>query len=429
MKNTNKHLPNLKRTITTAMPEVYFFFSESEDRKVKHGKGTVKCLISYAGKKSSHFSTRQRGYRKHWHSASKRFVGKGYDNENAILAQIEMEIALLYQDLRRSEQTITAKLLKDRYTEKVPIPTLKNVYTEFMNKKEELHKQNRMVHSTLKTYRVHYKKMLAYLKETSQENLLIHEVGTKFCNEYHNYIIAKGLQAERSSGTLKRVLDFAKLNEYIKVNPFYVPDYTATEKKDIVYLTEQEVFVLKNYKFANEVLANTADLFLFQIYTGLAYCDMVSFDIQLDTYVDINEFVWIRKKRQKTKRITGETARLPLFPEAFHILEKYNNKLPIMNNAAYNRYLKEIAALLNIKDKKLTTHVARKTAGFIWLNKGLDYETVAAMLGHANINITQKLYAKVLNNRLSQKLQEVDLARCIDKQKYQQLVSSNPLTL
>ncbi len=97
-----------------------------------------------------------------------------------------------------------------------------------------------------------------------------------------------------------------------------------------------------------------------------------------------------------------------------------------MSNQSYNANLKEIALLLNI-DKKLTTHVARKTAAFIWLNTGLDYTTVAAMLGHSNTRITETTYAKVLTNRIQKKLQEVDLALFIGRNEYDKLLSQKNL--
>ncbi len=198
-----------------------------------------------------------------------------------------------------------------------------------------------------------------------------------------------------------------------------MPNYSANTKSELVYLSEQELYILETYKFANDYLQKTADLFVFQCYTGFAYCDLVSFDIRLNTRVENNGTIWIYKQRQKN----GETARLPLFPKAFYILEKYQNMLPILSNQNYNANLKEIALLLNIT-KKLTTHVARKTAGFVWLNTGLDYETVAAMLGHSNIRITQSTYAKVLTNRIEKKLQEVNLALFIGKNEYDKLLTA-----
>ena len=48
--------------------------------------------------------------------------------------------------------------------------------------------------------------------------------------------------------------------------------------------------------------------------------------------------------------------------------------------------------MLNI-EKNLTTHVARRTFGQLMLNKGASIESVSHMMGHSDIQVTQKHYA------------------------------------
>ena len=40
------------------------------------------------------------------------------------------------------------------------------------------------------------------------------------------------------------------------------------------------------------------------------------------------------------------------------------------------------------------------TCGYLLLNNGISIEMVAKMLGHANIQTTQKVYAKILDNTM-----------------------------
>ncbi len=413
-------LPNNTRTLPEKLPTVRFYFISGIDKQSKtekHGKATLGFFIRYKEVRTTGKSCFLRGYKKDWNVDAQRFLAKGYDYENATLATIETDILEIYKDLKRLKKRISAEILKDIYTKKPNENTLKNVFALHLQHTEQKYENKEIGLGTLKHYRVHHKKMNDYLTLTTNETLLVTEVGTKFCNQYSDYLKTLNVDVQRALGTLKRVLDFAKLNEFIKENPFYVPNYTHTKKNELVYLSEQELYVLETYKFANDYLQKAVDLFVFQCYTGFAYCDMQSFKTELDTRVENNGTIWIYKQRQKN----GEVARLPLFPKAFNILEKYDNQLPILSNQNYNANLKEIALLLNIT-KKLTTHVARKTAGFVWLNTGLDYETVAAMLGHSNIRITQSTYAKVLTNRIQKKLQEVNLALFIGKNEYDKLL-------
>jgi site-specific recombinase XerD len=413
-------LPNNERTLPAKLPVVKFFFlsgTEQEKRNEKNGKGTLFFSITYNKKRSVAKTTHLKGYKKDFDEDAQRFFAKGYDYENETLTSIESDILQIYKDLKRLDKVISADILKRIYTQQPDANTLKNVFALHLQHIEQKYKNGEITLGTFKIYKVHTKKMYAYLKLTKNEKLLITEVGTKFCNQYSDYLKTLTVDVERALGTLKRVLDYARLNEFVKENRFYVPNYTKKKKNELIYLAEQELYVLENYQFANEYLQKAADLFVFQCYTGFSYADLASFDTKLHTRVENNGTIWIYKQRQKN----GEVARLPLFPKAFYLLEKYHNKLPILSNQNYNAYLKEIALLVKIT-KKLTTHVARKTAGFVWLNTGLDYETVAAMLGHSNIRITQSTYAKVLTNRIQKKLQEANLALFIGRNEYDKLL-------
>jgi integrase/recombinase XerD len=65
-----------------------------------------------------------------------------------------------------------------------------------------------------------------------------------------------------------------------------------------------------------------------------------------------------------------------------------------------NSYLKEIAAVCNIK-KPLTMHIARHTfATTITLSNNVPIETVSKLLGHTKLATTQ-IYAQVLDTKIS----------------------------
>lgn len=51
----------------------------------------------------------------------------------------------------------------------------------------------------------------------------------------------------------------------------------------------------------------------------------------------------------------------------------------------------------NLHKKALTSHVGRRTAGYIWLNGGIPMEVVAKCLGHTSIKTTEKAYARILD--------------------------------
>jgi site-specific recombinase XerD len=189
---------------------------------------------------------------------------------------------------------------------------------------------------------------------------------------------------------LKTVVKFAISNGKLQKDPFAEIKINKGEK-EVEFLTETELKVIRLKKLHNERLEKVRDLFLFQCFTGLAYVDLA--ELTKEDYQK-NELgqIFIRKRRSKT----GVPFTTILLEDAIKIAEKYDYELPVLSNQKYNSYLKEIADLCNIK-KPLHTHIGRHTCGTYLLNKGLSLEVVAKILGHSNTKQT-KHYAKLLDN-------------------------------
>ncbi len=80
-----------------------------------------------------------------------------------------------------------------------------------------------------------------------------------------------------------------------------------------------------------------------------------------------------------------------------------------------NGYLKEIADICGIS-KNLTFHLARHTfATTVTLSNGVPIESVSKMLGHTSIRTTQ-IYAKVLEHKLSEDMNNLRLRMASTKQ-------------
>lgn len=157
------------------------------------------------------------------------------------------------------------------------------------------------------------------------------------------------------------------------------------------YLSPEEFVKVRNLKPTTESLERVRDLFVFQTYTCMAYTDMASFDAsKIQEIKGMKVYVG---KRNKTK----ETFTIPLLSPALSILKKYNYKLPIISNEKYNEYLKVVAQASGI-DKPLSSHWARHTGATILLNEGgFDMKIVAKICGHSSTRITEKVYAKLLD--------------------------------
>lgn len=200
---------------------------------------------------------------------------------------------------------------------------------------------------------------------------------------------------------MRFVVEKAIIDGIEKTNSF--AHVSIKEKtKEILFLSEEEVLRIAQTKFKLASHKRTADLFVFQCFTGFSYIDLLNFSAK--NIVKINGKEWIKYERQKS----SVSAVVPFFREAREIWERYEGKLPIISNQKYNKHLHEISQVLGL-NFNLTTHIGRKTAGNIWLNRGLSYEVVAKMLGHANISTTQKYYAQVQHTRISAELEKLNI--------------------
>ena len=147
------------------------------------------------------------------------------------------------------------------------------------------------------------------------------------------------------------------------------------------------------------------DLFVFSVFTGLAYSDVKNLTADhLQTFFDGN--LWIITRRKKTN--TESNIRLLDVPKC--IIEKYKglardgHVFPVPSNGSCNKILKEIGRQCGFK-VRLTYHVARHTnATTVLLSHGVPIETVSRLLGHTNIKTTQ-IYAKITAQKISQDME------------------------
>ena len=149
-----------------------------------------------------------------------------------------------------------------------------------------------------------------------------------------------------------------------------------------------------------EVELETArNLFLFSCYTGVAYCDMVALNRE-HLFTDDEGALWLKVRRQKTNTL----CRVKLLSEAVRMIERYQSeeRNTLFAPITYSAYLVQLKALqlragISIP---LSAHVGRHTfATLITLERGVPIETVSRMLGHSNIQTTER-YAHVTPKKL-----------------------------
>ena len=185
---------------------------------------------------------------------------------------------------------------------------------------------------------------------------------------------------------LNRALKFGK----ISVNPYdrMKGEFKRTRRDVVDYLTEEQMFkVMELTPVPGSQVAMARDLFVFQMFTGLAYSDTQHFDISKYREVD-GEWRFIGERIK-----TGVPYVSTLLPPVVEVLERNGWRVPKMTNQRYNQLLKAIGMVIGIE--RLHSHMVRHSFATWMLSNDAKIENVSRMLGHTNIVQTQR-YAKVL---------------------------------
>jgi len=348
---------------------------------------------------------------KNWHTSAQRSIGRtSADREaNRIIEDTAMKVEEAKQSLLAKGLAVNIDNFRLCYqAEENEYTTISKLfdYHEIIDRK-------RLEEDSYRGYIVTRKHLLDYVRiKYHVADYNITAIDKAFVQEFFAY-----LQGYRREGSIvcntngaikhivrfKRVMNLALQNDWIPRNPVNL--FSAKKDRvEIGFLTEKEVQLLQEAELKPH-LAIVRDLFIFAVYTGLAYADIARLRIDNIT-IGIDRSQWLNIHRQKTK----VRCPIPLLQPAEDIIARYQsyhenkpsaNVFPVPKNQVVNRYLKQIALEAGI-DKNITFHMARHTfATTVTLSHNIPIETVSKMLGHTSLSTTQ-IYAKVVDNKISE---------------------------
>ncbi|WP_300021773.1 site-specific integrase [uncultured Maribacter sp.] len=257
--------------------------------------------------------------------------------------------------------------------------------------------------STWKKFEYVYNDVKEFIKSKyDKTDYSLSKLDQSFLDDFEYYLktvknqkqvtINKGIQRFR------KPIRVALVEGYLVKDPF-VQHKPGRVRKEVIFLSADELKLLEDYNFNQPRLQLVKDLFIFCCYTGLAYNEMSNLKKEhVIKGFDGND--WIRMKREKTDKLIS----VPLLAKASIILNKYQNDneymLPKFSNQKINSYLKEIAGIVGI-NKAVSHHMARKTfASTVLLYNDVPMEIVSELLGHSSITITQEYYGKVVQKKV-----------------------------
>lgn len=235
--------------------------------------------------------------------------------------------------------------------------------------------------------------------------------------DYYEWMLSRDITKLDNNGTETAVkMSQQTVWGYMKILRTYIHDAILHEKIDkdpsqgikvkrgnteqTRWLSEEEIDMIEKSVMPNGSLTRVRDLFIFSCYTGLAYSDLMDFNIEKIEEDGEDKYLYGHRKK------TGEEYIVLILPQALQILEKYKYKLPKYSNQQYNHRLKDVAKVVGI-DKPISSHYGRHTAGMLFLNNGISIEVVAKVLGHSTIRETQRVYASVLKKTVVKEMNKL----------------------
>lgn len=380
----------------------------------KQGKCPIKCRITFHQDRKE-FSTGLFVNPKQWDSRLQKAKPPNEENSfiNTQLGLIKNEINQAFLFLQVNEENFDVGDIYLQYKGDVSIRT-KTILGLFKEHNDRLEKLVGKEYSIATLWK--FKQAKDLLKDFitysfTKADYQFKDLDLKFVQDYEFYLkTEKSLALATVNKMIQRfrkVVKIAISQGIIDRDPF-VGYKVKRVKKEIVYLTTEELKKLEEYQFKSERLQIVTDMFIFCCYTGLAYNEMANLEkSHIINGFDGNE--WINMKRLKTQ----QTLSIPLLNKSKFIIEKYSNAheikvLPSFSNQKFNAYLKEIADIVGI-EKRLTHHLARRTfATTVLLFNDVPMEIVSELLGHSKITITQEHYAKVVNKKVSEQMNKLN---------------------
>ena len=154
-----------------------------------------------------------------------------------------------------------------------------------------------------------------------KKDFSLNKLNQQFLSDFEYYLKTETKQVtinkviQRFRKPVKLAVSEGYLNQDSFIN--HKPNRT---KKEVVFLSIEELNLLEKYHFEQSRLELVRDLFVFCCYTGLAYHEMANLKKEhLIKGFDGNQ--WIQMKREKTSKLIS----VPLLPRAKFLINKYES--------------------------------------------------------------------------------------------------------
>ncbi len=375
--------------------------------------GTIYCRITVRGQRTMISTGIQLTYAEwdasasramYWAATEAKLSRTAVKQANEQIVKMLDQLTDIAADLNRQSKPVTARRMHTIYKSGGAVLDVVGLYEAFLAERKAL-VGIEIAHASYEVAKTRHLILKAFLAAHSLTDLRPEEFTHNIADKMLYWMLGvRGFKRNYANKVLQGMsqsLRWGVRREHLDKNPMGLYQLKAAEVSEIKYLNIGELQQLTAHHFPQPYLDRIRDLFVFQCWTGLAYADLAALDVRRDAEYHNDGHGNLRRvlrvRRAKSTTFKGYECVIPLLPEAERVLAKYADKLPVISNARYNAYLKEIGQVCDFPADKMTTHVGRKTAGVMMLNAGIRMETVSKFLGHSSVKMTEKIYAKILD--------------------------------
>ena len=340
------------------------------------------------------------------------------ERENNRLSEFRKRVEQTYEHILKEQGVISSELLKNTIIGVNSIPTMLLQAGEV--ERERLRLRSIEINSTT-SYRqsgISQRNLREFLLSRGMKDIAFSDITEEFGESFKLFLKTVG---ERRAGYinkcitwLNRLMYIAIDQEVLRSNPLEDVRYEKKEPPKHKHIGKENLKHLMETPMPDERLELIRRAFIFSSLTGLAYVDIHRlYPRHIGKTAEGR--LYIRKQRVKT----NVEAFIPLHPIAEQILLLYNTTddslpvfpLPVRDRIWYD--INQIGTLIGLKEN-LSYHQSRHSFGTLAISAGLSIESIAKMMGHANINTTQ-VYAGITEQKISE-----DMDRLMKRRKSMQ---------
>ncbi len=302
-----------------------------------------------------------------------------------------------------------------------PNPLIVNYIDKYYNTAVAPNAQ--MAEGTKRNYRKALKHLREFLVFRKSKDAELKSINMSFAYDFRDYLLGTfpdckriGMKEPSALDNIKRlrtIFDRAVDEELMLNNPFKKIKLKnrATQRGRLDIHQIKKIYKLDLRDFRTQQIYR--DMFLFSVFTGLAYTDASELK-QTDLYPMGDGNIRLLLKRAKTDIVTE----MILPRQAIDIINKYKHTaeaeitgrvLPKRSNKEVNIQLKILANMVDIPIK-LTTHISRHTFRQLLAEADIyEMGVIKRMMGHSSRNDIDGTYYSVTESRLLEAKRKFEL--------------------